>query len=457
MGKYETQLLNGKNCLVLGLAKSGYGVAKILQRIGANVMVNELKNRADCSGIDSLESVGIRVVCGGHPLSLLDEDIWMIIKNPGIPYDIPFLQEAERRNIPVVTEVEIAYMISKAPIIGITGSNGKTTTTTIIYEMLKGGEKEPLIAGNIGTVFSEVAEKAMPEQWIVSELSSFQLLGTKTFQPEIGLLLNIYDAHLDYHHTKEHYIASKAKLFANQTSAQKCVLNYDDLITRQMADRVTSQIVWFSIEHELTRGTFIKDQNIIHKDRDGQETIVCHVQDVNVPGRHNLINMLAAISVSVEAGAQFSRIREVIKSFDGVPHRLQFVRELDGVKYYNDSKATNLLATEKGVQSFTQPVVLIAGGLDRGDDYAPLEPLLAERVKGIVVYGQIAHKLMKAAQNAGLKHIIHVDTVDIAVRSAHQLASQGDVVLLSPAAASWDQFRTFEERGDMFTGSVHML
>jgi UDP-N-acetylmuramoylalanine--D-glutamate ligase len=457
MREEATKLFKGKHCLVLGLAKSGSAVAKLLSRLGAKVTVNERKEREACSGIEELELHGIRVVCGGHPIELLDEDIFMLIKNPGIPFDIPFLLQAVKRDIPVVTEVEVAYLITDAPMIGITGSNGKTTTTTLIYEMLKGSGRNPLIAGNIGTVLCEVADKASADEWIVAELSSFQLLGTEHFKPRIALLLNVYDAHLDYHHTKEHYVSSKAKLFKNQTDQEVAILNADQQMTKELAQHILAQIVWFSVNSEVPRGTYIKNETIVYRDQSGNLSSVLPLAEVLLPGTHNLENVLAAISAAMEAGADLRRIREVLRTFEGVKHRLQFVKEIDGVRYYNDSKATNSVASLKSIQSFNSSVIQIAGGLDRGETFSELEEVFHSHLKAIIVYGQIAEKIAKVAKQAGVKDIIYVDNVREAVQSAAHLALTGDVVLLSPAAASWDQFTSFEERGDMFIQSVHML
>ncbi|WP_025028062.1 UDP-N-acetylmuramoyl-L-alanine--D-glutamate ligase [Caldalkalibacillus mannanilyticus] len=449
--------IQNKNIIVLGLAKSGLAVAKLLVRLGANVTVNERQVRESCQGVEELEQLGISVICGSHPTELLEGNVSMIVKNPGIPFDIPFLQEAEKKGIPIVTEVEIAYLISEAPIIGITGSNGKTTTTTLIYEMLKESDREPIIAGNIGTVLSQVAETAQQDQWLVAELSSFQLLGTDQFRPRIATLLNVFDAHLDYHHTKEHYVFSKARLFANQRADDVAVLNYDHELTRGLADQLHSQIAWFSRKTDVSRGAFIQDGKIVSKDRQGNIVELVPLQELKLIGAHNVENALAAVSVALEAGAKIERIRHVLTTFEGVEHRLQFVREVEGVRYYNDSKATNSVATRKSVESFSVPVVLIAGGLDRGDDFHELEDLFRTRVKALVAYGQNSKKMLEVAKRIGVNQIISVDNVNEAVESAAQFAQTGDVVLLSPASASWDQFTSFEERGDMFTQSVHKL
>lgn len=455
------QLFKGKKVLVLGLAKSGYAVAKLLLRLGADVTLNEIKARDESAEVKELEALGIKLIFGGHPLELLETDWDCIIKNPGIPFDHPFLLEADRLGIRIITEVEIAFLISEAPIIAITGSNGKTTTTTLVYEMLKESDLDPLIAGNIGTVFCEVAEQAESNQWIVAELSSFQLLGTQRFKPAISVLLNIFDAHLDYHRTREHYIQAKLKMFANQDSEDFAVLNADHLDITKIASTLKAEVSWFSTyskqEDDTYHGAYLEDNLIMYRDKAGQDYEILPIGEVKLIGKHNLENILAAISTSWLAGAKLEAIQAVLRRFRGVPHRLQFIAEKDGVRYYNDSKATNGLATQKALQSFEQPVILIAGGLDRGEDYKCLEEEFAQKVKGMIVYGQIAEKLIHIAKKSGVKQIVQVNNVKEAVSSAAQIAEKGDTVLLSPAAASWDQFASFEERGDMFVQLVHML
>lgn len=457
MNESVQTFFSGKRFLVLGLAKSGLSVALLLKRMGAFVTVNEYKNKDQLSNWKELEDHGIELICGGHPAHLLDQNYNLIIKNPGIPYDIHFLEQAKNKGIPVVTEVEIGYLVTQAPIIGITGTNGKTTTTTLIHEMLKGGFKQPLIAGNIGTVFCDVAAQATENNWLVAELSSFQLLGIELFRPHISVLLNIYDAHLDYHHTKEHYIQAKYRLFSNQTSADICVLNKDQPLVAIKARELSCQVVYFSLETQVDRGSFLRDGCVYYTNSNGEEVFVTRQTDIRLLGRHNLENALAAVATSLEAGAPVDHVRKVLLEFQGIEHRLQLVRQLHGVHYYNDSKATNRLSTEKAIQAFDTPVILIAGGLDRGEDFSAFIPLFAERVKGLFVYGQNAAQLLEVGQQAGVKCSELADNVEQAVCAAHHIASSGDVVLLSPASASWDQFRSFEERGDMFIKSVHML
>lgn len=455
------RMFRGKKVLVLGLAKSGVAVAKLLLRLGALVTVNEKKSREATPEAEELEALDIPVICGGHDEKLLDKGWDLIVKNPGIPYDHPFLLAAERRKIPIVTEVEIGYSICQAPIIAITGSNGKTTTTTLIYQMLLESKLNPLIAGNIGTVFCEVAERAKPSNWIVCELSSFQLLGTRRFKPHIAVLLNVYDAHLDYHRTKEHYLKSKKKMFQNQDKDNLAVLNWDQDVTRNLQKELNAPVQWFSIQHKRDnpsyQGTYIEEGKIFYRGNQGEAVEIIELNRIKLLGEHNLENIVAAVTVAMQVGASLAAIQKVLSSFTGVKHRLQFVGEKKGVRYFNDSKATNSLATQKALQAFSQPVILIAGGLDRGEDFSNLKEIFRQKVKSLIVYGQIAEAMSNMALEAGVKEVHHVNTVKEAVQTAAKLAKHGDTVLLSPAAASWDQFASFEERGDMFIQSVHML
>jgi UDP-N-acetylmuramoylalanine--D-glutamate ligase len=445
-------MYQNKNVLILGLAKSGFAAAKLLYELGAKVTVNDQKPFEENEAAQGLERMGIRVICGSHPLELLDEPFDLIVKNPGIPYYNPLVAKAMEKGIPIVTEVELAYQISEAPLIGITGSNGKTTTTTLIYEMLKEGGKQPLIAGNIGTVACEVAKEASSENWIVTELSSFQLMGIIDFQPKISVLLNIFNAHLDYHGTKEEYAKAKGNLFKNQTDDDFAVVNADDETVMKLVQSSDAQKVFFSTTQCLQSGAWIENGIIYFN---GEKII--ETKDIALPGKHNLENILAAISAAKLTGVDNEAIVRVLKTFTGVKHRLQFVIEVNGRKFYNDSKATNILATQKALSAFeNDSIILLAGGLDRGNEFDELIPYL-KNVKAMILVGQTARKLERVAKEAGIEIIEHVDNVEKAVPIAYELSQPGDIILLSPACASWDQYKTFEQRGDIFIGAVHKL
>ncbi|WP_026590245.1 UDP-N-acetylmuramoyl-L-alanine--D-glutamate ligase [Bacillus sp. UNC437CL72CviS29] len=440
-----------KNILVLGIAKSGYAAATLLKSLGANVIVNDGKPSADNVLAAELQAKGMDVVCGGHPLELLERNISLVVKNPGIPYSNPLLVAAKEKQIPIVTEIELAYRVSEAPFVGITGSNGKTTTTMLTFEMLKEGQKHPVIAGNIGTVACEVAQFAKENEVVVTELSSFQLMGVETFQPKIAVFLNLFEAHLDYHGTKAEYGLAKANIFKSQTETDYSVMNADDTDVMALSANSKGQKVLFSATKVIEDGACIKDGALYFK---GEKVV--EIKDIVLPGKHNLENILAAMSIAKLLGVANEAIVLVLKRFTGVKHRLEYVTTINNRKFYNDSKATNMLATEKALSAFTQPVILLAGGLDRGNEFDDLIPYF-EHVKAIVTYGQTAPKLVKAAEKAGLDIIETVDNLEEAVERAYAHSADGDVILLSPACASWDQFKTFEERGDIFIQAVHKL
>jgi UDP-N-acetylmuramoylalanine--D-glutamate ligase len=449
MIRYQNQ-----HVVVLGMAKSGVAVAKLLHRFGAHVVVNDKKTREEAGGADELEALGMKVICGHHPDDLIHSGVSLLVKNPGIPYEAAPVAKAIELGIPVVTEVELAYQIAKAPIIGITGSNGKTTTTTLVGLILKEAGIDALVGGNIGNVLCGLAETARPDQWLVAELSSFQLMGTKTFRPRIGLLLNLYPAHLDYHHNLDDYLAAKLNMFANQTEEDAAILPYDQKEVLDRCQHLSASVYYFSKTQEVPRGAYVKNGMVVFADGEGNQEEIIKVDEITVP---HLDNALAAILVAMLAGADKASIAQVLSTFPGVEHRMEFVASVDGVKYYNDSKATNPEAASRALQACTEPVVWICGGLDRGVDFRELIPVIQGRVKAVVAIGETAPILLERAQEAGINERIHVDTVEKAVLAASQLANSGDVVLLSPACASWDMFPSFEVRGSMFKDGVHRL
>ncbi|MBJ6363156.1 UDP-N-acetylmuramoyl-L-alanine--D-glutamate ligase [Paenibacillus sp. GCM10012307] len=470
-------LYRGQQVVVLGLAKSGVSAAKVFHTLGAEVVVNDKKTREQSPEAGELEALGITVICGSHPDHLITEHTALVVKNPGIPYQAPPVQQALQFGIEIVTEVEVAYALSPAPMIGITGSNGKTTTTTWIGELLQTAGLSPIVAGNIGTPLCEAATRAEASQWIVAELSSFQLKGTSSFRPRVGVLLNLAETHLDYHGSMEDYVASKARLFANMTPEDTAVLSWDDPICRELATTVQAKLLPFSLTQRLEQGVYMEppyptapeeseavDRQIVYRDSKGSLQEIVAVSELGIPGRHNAANALAAVAASLAAGAPAEKLALPLREFRGVEHRLELVSIKNGITYYNDSKATNPTATTMSVRSLKGGIILIAGGLDRGSDYMELLPLFQERVKGLVVIGQTREKLARVAELAGLASVIIVepeevadDTLRAAVRHAALIAEPGDTILLSPACASWDMFASYEQRGRIFKDSAHTL
>lgn len=435
--------------LVLGLAKSGTAAARALLQYGKQVRINDKSAKPEDRLIKELEDLGAEVFFGDHPFEALN-NMELVVKNPGISYDHPIVREAVSKNIPVITEVELAYYLTESPIIGITGSNGKTTTTTLITKMIESSGIPVKVAGNIGIVATDVALSIDEDTTMVLELSSFQLQGTEKFRPNIAVLLNIYEAHLDYHKTFENYTAAKCNIFKNQTEKDYVVFNADDPIIMNEISHAKGRLVPFSVKNMTEDGAYISSGKIYFR---GEEII--HVDDVVLVGNHNLENILAAVAAAKLRGAENEAIRNVLATFSGVKHRLQYVETIEGRKFYNDSKATNILATQKALASFTQPVILLAGGLDRGNEFTDLIPYL-KNVKGMVLFGQTKGKLQQIAEQVHIPYIL-AENVEQAAEQAFHMSVEGDVILLSPACASWDQYRTFEERGDMFIQAVHRL
>ena len=440
-----------KKVLVLGLAKSGVSAASLLHKLEAFVTVNDQKPLSENPEAQGLLQEGIKVICGSHPIELLDEGFQYVIKNPGIPYHNPLIKKAMEKDIPVLTEVELAYLISEAEMIGITGTNGKTTTTTLLFEMLKEDNQKPLIAGNIGTVASEVAQDAKEDEKMVVELSSFQLMGTQDFAPHIAIITNLYDAHLDYHGDLNEYWKAKSNITKNQTEKDYLIINGDQEHVYEVVSFTKAQVIRFSTEKEIEGGAYIKDRAIYFKDEK-----VVDLYSIVLPGAHNLENILCAVAACKIYGVSNDSIRKVLSTFGGVKHRTQFVREMNGIKFYNDSKATNSLATKSALKAFESPTILLAGGLDRGNEFDDLIPFLAN-VKTFITFGETSEKFVKTGEKGGIQTIIPVDNVEKAVPVAYEHAREGDIVLLSPACASWDQYRTFEQRGDIFIEAVHKL
>lgn len=447
----EVKQFQHKKVLVLGLAKSGFQAAQLLHELGAFVTVNDSKPFELNPQAQELLQKGITVICGRHPENLLDEGFEYVFKNPGIPYSNPIVEDAINRKLPVLTEIELAYLVSEAPFIGITGTNGKTTTTTLIYEMLQDGGHNPLIAGNIGTVACGVAKEASKNNVIVTELSSFQLMGVSTFKPKIAVLTNLYDAHLDYHGTFENYIEAKFQVTKNQDESDWLIYNGNQEIVKQLVEKSKAKKVPFYSHGKTDVGISADEQYIYWQG----ETYIDR-KKVALPGHHNLENALAATAACILYGCEKSKIQQVLTTFSGVRHRTQFVREWNGRKFYNDSKATNCLATKAALNAFEQPIVLLAGGLERDHSFEDLRPAM-KKVKAVVAFGQTAERFVEFAKSCGIESTSIAENVEDAVVKAADISSSGDIVLLSPACASWDQYESFEVRGEVYIEAVMNL
>lgn len=446
----ECKTFNNKKVLILGLAKSGEAAARLLSHLGAIVTVNDGKAFEENPAAQSLLEEGIKVVCGSHPLELLDEDFAVMVKNPGIPYQNPMVEKAISKGIPVLTEVELAYLISEAPIIAITGSNGKTTTTTMIADVLNHGGKSALLSGNIGFPASEVAMTASQDDILTMELSSFQLMGIKDFHPHIALITNLMPTHLDYHGSFDAYIQAKWNIQNNMTADDVLILNAEQEQTKELVQKTQASLVYFSSK-EKVEGAYQEDGKLFYKGE-----YIMDAQSLGVPGLHNVENALATITVAKLSGISNQAIAETLSSFGGVKHRLQKLGTIKDVAFYNDSKSTNILACQKALSGFdNNKVILIAGGLDRGNAFDTLIPDI-KGLKKMILLGESAEKMKEAAERAGVGYLEAKDVAD-ATRIAFEQAQPGDIILLSPANASWDMYPNFEVRGDEFIESFQQL
>ena len=421
--------LENKDVLVVGLAKSGYEAAKLLVKLGANVTVNDGKDLSKDPHAKDLETLGVKIVDGGHPLSLLDSNP-IIVKNPGIPYTVSIIDEAYQRGLKILTEVELSYLISEAPIIAVTGTNGKTTTTSLIGDMFKKSRLTGRLSGNIG--------------YLITELSSFQLLGIEHYKPHIAIITNIYSAHLDYHESLENYQNAKRRIYKNQTEDDYLICNYHQRHLIE-TENLKAKTLYFSTQQEVD-GIYIKDNYIVYNDVN-----LINIDDLVLPGEHNLENILAAVLAAILAGVPIKAIVDSLTTFSGIEHRLQYIGTNRTNKYYNDSKATNTLATQFALNSFKQPIIWLCGGLDRGNGFDELIPYM-KHVRVMVVFGETQDKFAKLGNSQG-KEVIKAVDIEDAVKKVQDVIEPNDVVLLSPACASWDQYKTFEERGERFIES----
>lgn len=445
--------LNGKRVLVVGLGKSGVASALFLKKHGAKVSVSDTKSGDELRNeIPVLLDNGITVETGGHgDRTFRGQDL--IVVSPGVPVDAPPLVQARSLGESVIGEIELAAQFLPGPIVAITGSNGKTTTTTLAGEVMTASGFPTLVGGNIGTPAISLAERAKAGTVIVLEISSFQLETIQTFRPKVAVVLNVTPDHLDRHRTFEIYTDAKARIFENQQGSDFAVLNADDPTCVAMGARTRAQVFWFSRLKEVQQGAWVRDGNIVFRDAGGQREIL-QVSEIPLKGAHNLENVLAAVSAGALMECAPEKIRQAVRDFKAVEHRLEFVASIRGVDYYNDSKATNVDATIKALESFPANIHLILGGKDKGSDYTVLNDLLRQRVKRVYTIGAAAAKIESQIKGPEL---VHAETLENAIRKANAVAQPGDVVLLAPACASFDQFKNYEHRGKVFKDMVKGL
>jgi len=446
--------LKGKKVLVVGLGKSGLAAALFLRRQGAQVTVSDVRSaEALAKEIPALIEEGINVEAGGHGLLTFRRQD-MIVVSPGVPLDTPELVQVGRFGLPVIGELELAARFLKGKTLAITGSNGKTTTTTLVGEILKAAGLPTLVGGNIGQPVVSLIDESTDATWSVLEVSSFQLETTEQFHPVIAVILNITPDHLDRHGTFENYALAKERIFARQEAQDCLVLNADNPRAAAAAERARARVYWFSMEKTVEQGAWVEGDHIVFRaaKSDAAETIL-PLSAIPLKGAHNVENVLAAVCAARLAGCPADVVRRAVENFRAVEHRLEFVATINGVDFYNDSKATNVDATAKAIAAFKGCVHLILGGKDKNSDYTELSQLLRERVKAVYTIGSAAEKIETHLH--GVVPLRHCETLEKAVAAAAQAAHPGDVVLLAPACSSFDQFENYEHRGRVFKELVH--
>ncbi len=448
--------MENKNVLILGLGISGVSTAKALKKLGANVSIADLKKEEELKDyIAQIAGMDVNLFLGTNDVPL--DGIDLIVKSPGIPLNIDIIKEAKERAIDVITDLELAYrLFPNRTYIAITGTNGKTTTTTLIGQLLKENGLKTHVSGNIGVGILWELINSNEEDVFVVEASSFQLENTSKFKPKISVILNITPDHLDWHGSYEHYISAKKKVFKNQTVDEHTVLNYDDPILRDFKDELKSKPVWFSVDNTLSKGVYIEENHIVIND--GENVLrVMPVDEIQILGKHNLENVLASICVGWKMGLDVELMRNTIREFKGVEHRIEYVTTIKGVKFYNDSKGTNPAASIKAINAVKPPIILIAGGKDKGMAFDEFIQAFNGRVKELVLLGEAKEKIKNTALKYGFNRLHLVNNMKEAVFKSFQIAESGDSVLLSPACTSWDMYSSFEMRGKDFKKAVFHL
>ena len=445
--------VEGKKILVVGLARSGVAAAEFLAARGAQVTVNDAKPEADLPEAAGLRGKGIDVVAGAHPRALF-ETADLIVVSPGVPLALEVFAAARAAGVPIIGEPELAAAFLRGRLVGITGSNGKTTTTTLIGELLRGAGLPTQVGGNIGTALISLVETSREDGFTVVELSSFQLEAVERLHLHVALHLNLTPDHLDRYPSMEAYAEAKANILRNQTAADVAILNADNDWSAKLASRTPARVVLFSRLRELEEGIFLRDARIVCRRNGVEETLLAR-DDIRLPGDHNVENVMAALAAGLACGAPVASMRETVRRFQGVEHRLEFVAEIDGIRFFNDSKATNVDAAIKCIEAFEKGVLVILGGKDKGSDYAPLAPLVRERCEHVILLGAAADKI--AAALADTKPLHRAASMPEAVAIGRRLGRPGDIVLLAPSCASFDMFDNYEHRGRVFKDAVKQM
>lgn len=446
----------GKKALVFGSGISGIGAVKLLESHGAEVVLYDGNDKLEKSRLKEQlgDSSRVQIILGTFPEEMLDT-LELVVLSPGVPTDLPVIDRMRERKIEVIGEVELAYAFSKGAVLAITGTNGKTTTTSLLGEIMKEYQDEVFVVGNIGNPYTVAAGSMTDTSVAVAEMSSFQLESIVTFRPKVSAILNFTPDHLNRHHTMEAYVEAKKNIAMNQTEDDWCILNYEDDRTREFGKEIKSQVLYFSSQHKLEKGIYLENGNIVYKNT--EEMIICNINELQILGLHNYENVMAAAAMAAVYGVPVEIIRKAVLAFKGVEHRIEFVTEKNGVVYYNDSKGTNPDAAIKGIQAMNRKTVLIGGGYDKDSEYIEWIESFDNKVKKLILVGATREKIARDADKCGFHDYVFADTFEEAVLLAAKTAESGEAVLLSPACASWGMFPNYEVRGEKFKEIVNSL
>lgn len=445
-----------KKVLVFGSGISGVGAVKLLEKHGADVVLYDGNVNLDLEKLKNNLGEGCKaeIILGELPEEVMDE-LDLVVLSPGVPTDLPVVNAMRDKGVAIIGEVELAYQFGKGDVLAITGTNGKTTTTTLLGQIMRDYHGDVFVVGNIGNPYTIAADEMTENSVAVAEMSSFQLETIVTFRPNVSAILNYTPDHLNRHHTMEAYIEAKENIAKNQTENDFCILNYEDEIMRAFSEKLNCQVLFFSSQHKLEKGIYLEDGNIIYKNP--EEVVVCNVNELQILGTHNYENVMAAVCMAAVYGVPMDSIRKTIKAFSGVEHRIEYVTEKKGVAYYNDSKGTNPDAAIKGIQAMNRRTVLIGGGYDKDSEYTEWINSFDGKVKKLILIGATREKIAADAEKCGFHDYVFADTFEEAVLLAADTAEAGEAVLLSPACASWGMFPNYEVRGEKFKEIVNSL
>lgn len=457
MSKGNITDMQNKKVLIVGMGNSGRAAAQAMVKLGADVSVQDSKDEdsIDPQLLTFLKDRSVKCYLGCEPYDMSIFD--MLILSPGVPPELNFIKEARKAGAEIIGEIEIAYRVGNGNYVAITGTNGKTTTTTLVGEIYKAAQKKTYVVGNIGVAVISKAMSAEEDSWLITETSSFQLETIKTFQPEISAILNLTPDHMDRHKNMENYGKAKAEVFKNQTPDQYCIINHDDEECLELAKKCKAKVVPFSRKTTLDFGVYVDGDTIIVKDEDGKITEICRPVELQIPGQHNLENALAACAIAYFGGIDAKIIAKVLREFRGVEHRIETCSTIDDIRFVNDSKGTNPDAAIKAIEAMQKNIILIAGGYDKNASFDEFVKSFDGRVKDLLLIGKTANKIKEAAEKVGFTNSVILKDMEACVREAYRIAEPGDVVLLSPACASWDMYTSFEQRGKHFKSCVQAL